>query len=133
MKKKTIIIVILLVLIVLTSLIVINIKRVQINTNSKVILVYKYSDKDIDVELTEEESNKIIELFNGKVLLKDNPSCGFDKDVSFIINGNYYEIAEDGCGIIYSDRENRYIRLSNKEKEIYKEIMDKYGAKCPCV
>ena len=85
--------------------------------------------------LTQEEAERIFELFDGKVMVDDNPSCGFGEDVSVSINdGEYvFYIAQDTCPVIYYKNYDKYISVSDSEQETLYSILEKYGFHFPCV
>ena len=85
--------------------------------------------------LTQEEAERIFELFDGKVMIDDNPSCGFGEDVSVSINdGEYvFYIAQDTCPVIYYKNYDKYISVSDSEQETLYSILEKYGFHFPCV
>ena len=85
--------------------------------------------------LTQEEAERIFELYDGKLMVKDDPSCGFSEDVSVSINDgqHVFYIAMDGCPIVYYVNYDRYVLMSDSEQETLYSILEKYGFHFPCV
>ncbi len=103
---------------------------VNISDGTKATLIYIYDNKNINTELTDEESDTIRQMFDGKDLYSDNPSCGFSENIS-VRFGNYtYCIANDSCGIIKVGFQ--YFNISDKEREELEKILKSYGAEFPC-
>jgi uncharacterized protein YbbK (DUF523 family) len=106
--------------------------RVNIKT-SEAVLVFQYVDKDIKVQLTEEEAAEVKKMFNGKILYYDNPSCGFGEDVSIRFGDQIFSIACDGCPGAKLENKGLYIYMTQKDKDRIVEIFEKYGGSFPCV
>lgn len=100
---------------------------------SEIIAVFQYGDTDITKSLSDEDSEIIRKIFNGKNLFSDSPSCGFSENVALIIDGNTYCIAYDTCGKIYHVEEDKYFNLSEKENEILRNMLREYGFTFPCI
>lgn len=96
-------------------------------------LVYRYDYVDVETQLTQQESEKICDIFNGKVLLSDNPSCGFDENISLIINNKVYSPACDDCCIVKDCSSGKYFNISRSERDTIEEIFVAYGGHFPCV
>lgn len=93
--------------------------------------LYIYEDKNINESLNKEDMLIIKEIFNGKELFRDNPSCGFDENISLCFDNITFTVACDGCPII--KYKNKYFYVSEIELEQIHNIMKKYGAKFPCI
>ena len=106
--------------------------RVSVPKNQTVELVYKDPDTDIHAQLSEDESKKVIEIFNGKHLYFGSPSCGFGEEVSLRINGKSYAPACDNCCIIKDCSSGMYFDISASEREIVEEYFAAYGVTFPC-
>ena len=63
--------------------------------------LFRYGDADITKPMSDKDSEIVRELFNGKNLYSDSPSCGFSENVALIIDGVPYCIACDNCGKIF--------------------------------
>ena len=73
-------------------------------------------------------------LFDGKIMYRDNPSCGFSETVSIIFDQKQtFCIAQDNCPIVYWKEKNRYITLSEDEKNQLRDLLEPYGFCFPCL
>ena len=108
--------------------------RVDVDKVENVKIKFVYSDNDINVEMSRDDMDKIKNIFDGKIKVKDNPSCGFDESISVQLGVDQtFCPAQDGCPIVYLKEENVYIRLSESEIEELHNILGKYGMYFPCV
>lgn len=105
----------------------------KIDSDSVVQLVYKYDNTDIEATLTNKEAEEIIGILNNKALIYDNPSCGFDENIAFIINGVAYSIARDDCCIIKDCESGKYMSITREERDYIENIFSEYGGHFPCV
>ncbi len=94
-------------------------------------LHYNYNNEHISVRLTKFESDIVKDIFNKKKLYFDEPSCGFDKNISIKFDNDYYCIASDSCGIVKF--KDKYFNISNSERSKIEKIFKKYGGEFPCV
>ncbi len=94
---------------------------------------YKYGGKDITVELSVEDTKTIKNIVNGKITSTMEPICGFDEDISVKIGIRTFCIACDSCGVLCINDGDRFIYLSDKENEIIRGILEKYGFDFPCI
>lgn len=101
--------------------------------DGEMIAVFRYGDIDITKPLSDEDAKTVREIFNGKSLFSDSPSCGFDENVALIINGNTYCIACDTCGTIYNVEKDKYFNLNEKENETLRDLLCEYGFTFPCL
>ena len=99
----------------------------------EMVAVFRYGDADITKSLSNKDSTIVREMFNGKDLYSDSPSCGFSENVALITGGNTYCIACDDCGKIYDVEKDKYFNLSEKENEILRNLLCEYGFAFPCV
>ncbi len=130
MKKKIVIIVSVIVLFVL---LIFNFSTVIFIGNENVTAKYIYSDKNIITDLTAEDSKLVTEILNGKhISIFELPACGFDENVSVIINDNTFCIACDECGTVYYNERNGYISLDDNENEQLRDVLSGYGFEWPC-
>ena len=90
-----------------------------------------YDDKNIICQLSDDDTQKCVEMFAGKWCCLDSPSCGFDDNVYIQIGINKFLPACDGCGIVKSG--NKYFTLTETERKTLDSILIKYGIKFPCV
>lgn len=130
--KKLIVLVSTLLLIVLMLFSFSSCSKVEIAAG-EMVAVFRYGDDDITKPLSDEDSEIVREMFNGKNLYSDSPSCGFSENVALIIDGDTYCVACDDCGIIYNVEKDKYFNLSDKENEILRNLLCEYGFTFPCV
>ena len=97
------------------------------------VLVYKYADKDIRVNLSEEESATLKKMFNHKFVGHDMPSCGFDDDISIQFGEEIFKPALDNDPIIGTKDSELYFGISDSEREKMNNILKKYEATFPAL
>lgn len=107
--------------------------KVSVDKNQPVELVYKYAGASVDVQLTEQESEQIISIVVGKELYFDNPSCGFDDNVSLRVNGKIFCPACDTCCTVKDCSSGQFFNISQAERDIIEEIFESHGGHFPCV
>lgn len=96
--------------------------------------IFKYAGNNISHTLSHQELIVIENIFNGKMLYKDNPSCGFTENVCVRFNGSQtFCFACDTCPIIYWKEGNKYFKISEEEKQQLYELLGEYGFHFPCV
>ena len=85
--------------------------------------------------LTNEDASDLYDLFTGRILYHDNPSCGFGEEVSVSFNDGErtFYVAMDTCPIIYDKNNDKYFSISESEQERLYAILEKYGFSFPCV
>ena len=124
--KKTLII---LTLALVTILFVSCTKAITVpETNA--VLTFKYSDSDVVVELSAEESETIRTIFNNKRTYQDNPSCGFTENVSVRFNDSVFCIACDNCSMV--KYQGQFFSISDDERETINQIFEIHGGFFPC-
>lgn len=135
MRKKIIIIpVVVCVLLIILGFLLGKNATVNIDVLTSGKIVYTYNDMSIDELCTENELSAIYDIFNGKVLYSDNPSCGLSDEIAIVVNGGQtFCLPSDSCTIIYWKEKGKYFHVSEKEMEQLHEIFEQYGAKFPCV
>ena len=130
--KKLIVLVSSLLLIVLMLFSFSSCSEVEMSTG-EMLAVFRYGDVDITEQLSNEDAEIVKQIFIGKRLFSDSPSCGFGEDVAIIIDNKTYCIACDYCPLIYIAQENKYLKLSDDENETLRNLLCKYGFTFPCV
>ena len=114
----------------------------QLQANEKVELTFIYCDSNIQVNLTPEESAKVIEILDGNPydpLWGGVPSCGFDGnsslkvDVSLKVGNRTYAIACDTCPSVLDVSKLRYFGISQSEMDYIHKLFESYGGRFPCV
>lgn len=132
MKKYIIISTIAIVILVIGGFFMLNIFSLKVSIpDINARLIYIYSDKNINVSLSAEESGIINNMFNDKKTYFDNPSCGFTEDVSIRFDKLIFCIACDQCPIV--KLEDKYFKITKADREIINQIFNKYGGLFPCV
>ncbi len=115
-----------LLLFVATVTILVSCSQVDIKGTS-VNLKYTSSDEtQYDIHLDDEEAAKIKEIFDGKKIYKDAPSCSFNDLCGFNIGGEMYAIALDGCGVVKHCPTGKYFYLSEQENEYLHSLFEAY-------
>lgn len=107
--------------------------KISVDKNQSVELVYKYAGASVDTQLTDEESEQIISIIDGKELYFDNPSCGFDENVSLRVNGKTYCPACDTCCTVKDCSSGQFFTISQAERDIIEEIFESHGGHFPCI
>ena len=105
--------------------------KVKINENAEARIVFIYLDKNIDSQLSSEDSELLREIFNGKRLSFGDSSCGHTEDVSIRFGDLIFCPACDTCPVVKVG--NRYAGISQEQREIINQIFEKYGGRFPCV
>ncbi|MCL2747532.1 MAG: hypothetical protein FWE59_02615 [Oscillospiraceae bacterium] len=100
-----------------------------------VSIKYYYDDIKIDVVVTDEDDMRIIKENLTGVSFADNPSCGFDLDVSISFSDGEKEIvicpACDSCWTARIGDSGRYIAIN--DRKVLEAVLAKYGMTFPCV
>lgn len=98
-------------------------------------IVYDREDASFDLELSQEEANVILSVMNGKKRDLDmtvtGAGCGFGRELSFVIDGSTYCLAQDGCDCIWEEGTDNYYVLSTQEMNQLRKIFNTYGGKLP--
>ena len=106
---------------------------VDISDSTTAELRFIHGDKNIEIEMSADDFRIITEIFKGKVLFSDVPSCGFSKDIAVLIDNQTFCLACDDCGLVYLSEKDRYFDLSEEEHNKVREILTSYGFHFPCV
>lgn len=133
MKKKIFLIIsiIIIVGVIIFLFYNLNSNKIDISDNATAKVTYVYEGKNVNESLTPKETQTIKNIFNDKELLADNPSCGFDDNISLRFDNNIFAIACDACPIIRYN--NKYFYVTDEEIGQIHTIMEKHGAKFPYV
>ncbi len=98
------------------------------------VAIYKYGNSDKYELLSAKESSALKDIFDGKIMYSDSPSCGFSNDISVVFdNDKIFSVARDGCTVIYFKNKNKYIKLSEHEYEKLMDILSTHGFVLPCI
>jgi hypothetical protein len=106
---------------------------VDISDSTTAELRFIHGDKNIETEMSADDFRIITEIFKGKVLFSDVPSCGFSKDIAVLIDNQTFCLACDDCGLVYLSEKDKYFDLSEEENKKVREILTSYGFHFPCV
>lgn len=106
-------------------------KNVNISNDLQGSIKYIYNDENISASMSKDDSQTIINIINSNECHNDNPSCGFDGNISFSFGTDTFLPACDGCPII--KYRTKYFNVSESEIEQIHNIMAKHGAKFPFV
>ncbi len=101
--------------------------------NEEMVAVFHLGDVDITEQLSDADAETIKQIFNGKSLFSDSPSCGFGEEVAIIVGNKTYCIACDYCPLIYIVQEDKYFELSDDENETLRNLLYEYGFTFPCI
>lgn len=105
--------------------------RVHLDRDSEARLIFN----DIDVKLTDEEADKVIEIFDEAekkdIFTNGVPSCGFSDDVALVIGLQRFCIAGDTCGTVQIGFS--YIDLDKEDIEYIHKLFEKYGGHFPWI
>jgi len=109
-------------------------ERVNMDFVKDATAIFVYKNNNIVHQLNDDEVSTIKNIFNGKKMYSDNPSCGFDETISVKFNNTQtFCIARDTCPIVYWKEKNTYIKLSESEKNILYDLLSQYGFFFPCL
>lgn len=106
---------------------------IRISDGSFGVAKFIYGDMKIERKISDKNLNRLIDVFEGKTLKIDSPSCGFTENVSVKIDNKTFCIACDTCGVIYLLEEDKYFYLSDEENETIRKILESYGFEFPCI
>jgi len=113
-------------------------KPVRLGFAEKITLNHVYGEKDIHVEITDEDDfAQLIFLCKGRAVNDGAvPSCGFGPELIFEGRGKTVAVylGADSCGSMRLGREDKYFYgISEKNKLQLWEIMAKYDVTFPCI
>lgn len=97
------------------------------------VAVFRWGDVDITEQLSIEDAEIVKQIFNGKRLFSNSPSCGFGEGAAIIVGNQTYCIACDYCPLIYIVQEDKYFELSDDENETLRNLLCEYGFTFPCI
>lgn len=134
MKKYIFIfIAVLLLVVLLLAGFFLNPWRVSVDPARGAVARFSYVDTEVNTALETADSTALAEIFNGKWVFPDSPSCGFGEDVSVRIDDLTFCIACDTCPVIYVKEKDCYMHLSKEEIETVHTILESYGFVFPCI
>ena len=83
--------------------------------------------------LTEEESEQIRNILEGKWALPEKYYVNFTSEISVRFNDKYFCISRDARRIIRLNDEDLYIGIPSEKMDEIHQIFEKYGGYFPCV
>ena len=103
--------------------------KTSVSADQDVTLTYITSDKNIQVQLTDEEAKKVISILDGNLYDPTGgvPSCGFSKDRSLKVGSRTYAIAGDACNYIQDCTALKYFTISDDEMTYIHDLFLKYN------
>lgn len=110
--------------------------KTRVSGNAEVTLTYIYGDKDINVVLTDEEAEKVIEILNGNSYDPFStavPSCGFSNNISLTVGHHRFDVARDTCNTLLDCGALRYFEVSQEAIDYIHALFESYGGSFPCV
>ena len=123
------------ILLLLLPLLLTACSMTQLQANEKVELTFIYCDSNIQVNLTPEESARVIEILDGNPydpLWGGVPSCGFDGNISLKVGYRTFSIACDACPSVLDVSKLRYFGISQSEMDYIHKLFESYGGRFPC-
>ena len=98
-------------------------------------ICYERENISFELALSQEEANVVLSVLNGKRRDLDKTvtgaGCGFGQELSFIIDGSTYCLAQDACDAIWEEGTNNYYVLSTQEMNQLREIFNAHGGRLP--
>jgi hypothetical protein len=111
--------------------------RINSDFATKVLLEYHYADKNISMEITDENDIFTLKQMLRGYSFKDNPSCGFTTDISINMTNDKKSVvfcpALDGCPLLRINDSNVYIKVSDDVRKELDAILSKYDMAFPCI
>ena len=136
MKRKILVLIVIIFVLVLVVLGIIcfSIRKTNMEFAKEAETCFIYGDVTTSQYLEGKDLETLKEIFDDKILYKDDPSCGFSEDISVRFNQSQtFCIARDTCPIVYWLEEDRYIRLTEEEKLLLYDLLEPYGFEFPCI
>lgn len=134
--RVRIVVVILAVMAVVVAVFVHSFPLVDVGFATKGYVRFHYADKSIDAQLSKEDLEEIKDMLVRRSFV-DSPACGFSTDVSIRLTDGQRSIvfcpACDTCATLQIGDSNRYISVSEKQRDRLDRILAKYGVCFPCV
>lgn len=104
-------------------------------SGTAVRICYDRENVSFDLELSQEEADVVLSVLNGKRRDLDmtvtGAGCGFGRELSFIIDGSTYCLAQDTCDCIWKEGTDNYYVLSTQEMNQLREIFNAHGGNLP--
>jgi hypothetical protein len=111
-------------------------QNVNVNFTEKITFKYDYFEKKINVQITDENDKSLLVSMCKGMAISDSPSCGFGS-AEIIFEGKNKKIsiypACDGCDLMRVNDTEKYFSIGKENRKKLVEILEKYGAKFPCI
>lgn len=109
--------------------------RVSIDGSAGGTVTYQVRNVRFTDQLTEEEVAAVIRVLDGKreYTATAAPNCGFSRTVSITIDGTTYALAMDKCPAVKNMETQKYIDISNDERNVLEQLFISRGGEFPCV
>lgn len=108
---------------------------ISYSKGAAVRICYERENISFDSELPQKEADVVLSVLNGKRRDLDmtvtGAGCGFGRELSFIIDGSTYCLAQDTCDVIWKEGTNNYYILSTQEMNQLREIFNVHGGRLP--
>lgn len=119
-------------------MLIIALPRTDMDFATEATTVFIRDSVDRPVDRTQTVSDDDLEaikaLFDGKLLYRDTPSCGFDEEISLRFNGTEtFCVANDTCPVVYWKEKDCFFRLSETEQRQLYALLEPYGFYFPCI
>lgn len=125
---------IILVVVVLSGVIYLRNGKVNMDLVKSAEACFQYGDTDAKSQLSDKELEAVKAIFNGKKLHKDTPNCCFSEAACIKFDdGRTFCIAQDTCPIVCWKEKNKYIELTENEKNQLYKLLEPYGFTFPCL
>ena len=78
-------------------------------------------------KITEEERRKVFKIISKKKYSRLKYYCGFSKNIEINIANESFQLAGDGCSVLYHNEKECFVFLSDEEVREIHHIYSKYG------
>ena len=135
MKKRVLTIIVVAAIVITAGIIWFNSIVIFHPSGTAVRICYDRENISVDLELSQKEANVVLPVLNGKRRDLDKTvtgaGCGFGRELSFIIDGSTYCLAQDTCDVIWEEGTDNYYVLSTQEMNQLREIFNTQGGRLP--
>lgn len=104
-------------------------------SGTAVRICYDREDVSFDLGASQEEANVVLSVLNGKRRDLDKSvtgaGCGFGRELSLIIDGSTYCLAQDTCDLIWEEGTDNYYILTTQEMDQLRAIFNAHGGRLP--
>ena len=112
----------------------------NINADFATDVYIRILDNDLNVSTVsitdEDDIAELKRILRGNPFF-DSPSCGFSRNVSVVMESEderiVFSLALDGCPLIQINDSNKYIRISEEQRNILDRIFEEHGMIFPFI